>query len=129
MKIRFLAVAVACVGISSTAFADEMCPVEDLKNIKSCDDYVKGASIEKMLCTPVILKNNPTDVLGTSFETRMALAMFQNKYAQYVLDHNCPVQAKKLFIEVIDTYIGSAYESARQRAMIGIQDIRDSQKK
>ncbi|GBR14156.1 hypothetical protein [Gluconobacter frateurii] len=122
MKIRFLAVAIACVGFSSTAFADEVCPIEDLKNIKSCDDYIKGASIEKMLCTPIILNNNPKDFSGTSFETRMAFAMFQNKYAQYVLDHKCPVQAKKLFIEVIETYTGSAYEAARQRAMIGIQD-------
>lgn len=131
MKIRFLAVAVACMGISSTAFADEICPVHPSEDIKTCDDYLMDALTSQVKCHSNLLAEvlkNPSST-SSEFERNIAVATFQNKYAEYVFNHNCPVQAKKLYIDVIDTYYGPNYEAEREHAMIGIQDIRDSQKK
>lgn len=128
MKIRFLAASFACIGISSTAFADEMCPVQ-IPDVSTCQSMFDNLNKVLERCHKDIIsyqiKNNSFD---KNF-TYMILANIQNEYADAVLNKNCPTEAKKIYMEVIDTYTGSAYESARQHAMIGIQDIRDSQKK
>ncbi|MBS0984473.1 hypothetical protein [Gluconobacter cerinus] len=128
MKIRFLAVAVACTGISSTAFADEMCPVQ-IPDSYTCQSMLDNLNKVLEICHKDIIsyqiKNNSFD---KNF-TNAILANIQNEYADAVYKKNCPEEAKKLYLNVIDTYTGSAYESAREHAMIGIQDIRDSQKK
>lgn len=47
-----------------------------------------------------------------------------NAIAQEALDKGCADTAKKIFLSVIDTFQGSEYEAARQRASIGIDDAR-----
>jgi hypothetical protein len=43
--------------------------------------------------------------------------------ADAAADHGCPNLAKRIYMNVIKTYIGSAYAAQRKRAEIGLEDV------
>ncbi len=47
-----------------------------------------------------------------------------NRVAQIAADKGCIKIARKLWLFVVDNYVGSRYAAYRQRAQIGIDDIR-----
>ena len=51
-------------------------------------------------------------------------AMGYNKAAQAAADKGCPDAARRWWLTVIETYVGTGYAAMRQRAQIGIDDLR-----
>lgn len=53
-------------------------------------------------------------------------ARYQNRVAQAAADKGCSDLARELYLDVIDRYTGTAYAAMRERARIGIDDLRAS---
>lgn len=55
------------------------------------------------------------------------MAAKKNSITDAMVVRGCPDKAKRIYLDVIDTYVGSGYEAARQHAMVGIEDARDAE--
>lgn len=96
------------------------------------DQDCKGKSLTDLLSMmdyrmPVIKADLLVDQLeGSSqgLEGARNQAAGYNIIAQEALEKGCIDTAKKIFLNVIDTFQGSEFEAARQRASIGIDDTR-----
>jgi hypothetical protein len=61
-----------------------------------------------------------------ALEKGQLVASDYNRVAQAAADKGCRALARSLFLKVMETYVGSGYAAMRQRAQIGIEDLRDA---
>ena len=59
-----------------------------------------------------------------AFTNSQAVAQAINKAAQVATDKGCTDIARRWWLNVIEHYVGSGYAAMRQRAQVGIDDLR-----
>jgi len=69
-----------------------------------------------------------TASLAPDLELRRIAADLTLDIAESALKHDCLDFADKVYRSVISTYVGSGYAAHRQRAQIGIDDVRAAKK-
>ena len=71
--------------------------------------------------------NTPPGLIGLETGLRQSVARSMIDLAEDAVEKKCLKTARKTYLAVIDTFTGSAYAAARQRAQIGIDDLRAAQ--
>jgi hypothetical protein len=69
----------------------------------------------------VLEKLPPSD---TPIDLYQDVAVWYLEAAAAAAKRGCPAAAKEIYTSVIETFIGSAYDAYRQRAEIGLDDLR-----
>ncbi|GBR52844.1 hypothetical protein AA11825_2350 [Acetobacter pomorum DSM 11825] len=62
-------------------------------------------------------------------EENTKISTIKNKIGDGLISVGCLSEAKNMYMNVIDTYTGSAYSAIRQHSQIKIDDIREMEKK
>ena len=97
------------------------------KDAPECEgkDYADFISMENRISEGV--PDTPPELIWVVEKLRESAAHSMIEVAEYATEKHCPQTARKTYLAVIDTFTGSDYAAVRQRAQIGIDDLRAAQ--
>jgi hypothetical protein len=90
----------------------------------ACADPAFDEAMSKARILEVGIETDDLTLLQSFRENRVYAGMSLNRLGDDAVKKKCRIEARTAFLTVIETFTGSFYTAIRQRAQIGLDDVR-----